>query len=262
MVEAALVATLGTESQVITLLLDALLEQGHDIRRVIALHTDRNNPVITSAIERLETEFQDKNIYSRRIAYESRVFVDAEGPMVDIVTEEDIDEAYTQIYQLLQRLKREQIQIHLCISGGRKTMSVVAMAAAQPHFDQSDRLWHVISSDELVKSRAMHTNDSDALQLVRVPFHNWQSNPQEDAAERARVERAITELTDRQRQIVKMFVSEGWTTREVANHFDISPKTVSEHLYQAYPRLEAKLQMGVINRMSMIAALGKYSYLL
>jgi len=52
MSEAVLIATLGTEPQVVTLALDALLSQGVDIARVVVVHTCADDdPMRSSLVE-------------------------------------------------------------------------------------------------------------------------------------------------------------------------------------------------------------------
>ena len=47
---------------------------------------------------------------------------------------------------------------------------------------------------------------------------------------------ALADLTPQQREIVRLAGS-GLTNREIAERMFLSPRTVSSHLYRAYPRL-------------------------
>jgi DNA-binding CsgD family transcriptional regulator len=47
---------------------------------------------------------------------------------------------------------------------------------------------------------------------------------------------ALWELTAQQRQIVRL-ASDGLTNREIGDRLFLSPRTVSSHLYRAYPKL-------------------------
>ncbi|HID06265.1 MAG TPA: hypothetical protein EYP10_03865, partial [Armatimonadetes bacterium] len=52
-----LIATLGTEPQVVTLVLDELLKRKHGIHRVVVVHTDgRYNPIRQSLMQLKEEE--------------------------------------------------------------------------------------------------------------------------------------------------------------------------------------------------------------
>jgi RNA polymerase sigma factor (sigma-70 family) len=47
---------------------------------------------------------------------------------------------------------------------------------------------------------------------------------------------ALGDLTPQQRQIVQL-AADGLTNREIGDQLYLSPRTVSSHLYRAYPKL-------------------------
>jgi hypothetical protein len=63
------------------------------------------------------------------------------------------------------------LQVHLSIAGGRKTMAVFGMTAAQLLFDEHDRLWHLFSGGEFLVSKRLYPQPGDEVRLsVKIQF--------------------------------------------------------------------------------------------
>lgn len=78
-----LVATLGSEPHVVTLVLDLLRAKGYFIAEVVVMHTV--GETVRPALERLAEEFALPGVYGyRRVLVES-----GDRPVADIVTEAD-----------------------------------------------------------------------------------------------------------------------------------------------------------------------------
>lgn len=197
-------ATLGNTPQVVTLALDWLLPH-HPFVEVCVIHTDdtavpgRSDPntnMVHDTVKRLDKEFQKaKEIpapageqawrvdYHRADRYYQftyrRVLIQREEqppgqlttmvPVSDIETETNAQAAFRTIFQAVRRYKSQRAIIHLNIAGGRRSMSVFGMAAAQLLFTSGDHIWHLVSKNELEQTRAMH-DDGTQTSLVPIPF--------------------------------------------------------------------------------------------
>ena len=141
---ATLIATLGSEAQVVTLVLDFLRERGEPVERVIVVHTAPREPPIAEALARAQAEFAN-GYYPPPIELHTIQIESADGPLADVDTAEGAQATFTAIYRAVRAEKLAGRRVHLSVAGGRKTMSVFGMAAAQMLFDQDDHLWHLIS---------------------------------------------------------------------------------------------------------------------
>ena len=180
---AALVATLGTRPQVVTIALDLLLQAGECIDEVVVIHTlsprptkgipDRPLPDLMNACLRaLEQEFPRRSTYAhngRPCSYRPLRLTVQGQPIDDVHSAEDARAVMAAIFYEAQTLKKRGMAVHLSIAGGRKSMSVYGMATAQLLFDSADRLWHLLSSPAFEASGAMHPNHPDDAHLVRIP---------------------------------------------------------------------------------------------
>lgn len=82
-----LIATLGSEAQVITLTLELLLAQSYNISELVVVHTLHEQEPVRSALGRLHEFFGE----SRREAFLFRtVMIGAPEPIADLVTEDEV----------------------------------------------------------------------------------------------------------------------------------------------------------------------------
>jgi len=137
-------------------------------------------------------------------------------------------------------------------------MGLMAVSAALLHFDHRDRLWHLYTPDELreeaFEGAVLHARSDAApgpargVRLIQVPLAPWGAYfpglkqmvgaPAAsvvraqmewlESDERARCQRVMKRLTERQRGVLQL-VAAGRTTQEVAEAFNISLKTVDAH---------------------------------
>ena len=129
-----LVATLGSEPQVITYTLDILIAE-HPIDEVIIIHTD--HPAINRNIDILCEEFDRTypNVVLRPIP-----IINSYGRVKDFLTQEDLRGLLRTLYIEIRRVRQANRRVHMCISGGRKVMAVVAMSVAQLLFGPGSML--------------------------------------------------------------------------------------------------------------------------
>jgi len=180
---AALVATLGTRPQVVTIALDLLLQAGECIDEVVVIHTSSPRPtkgipdrpaqdLMVACLHALEQEFPRRSAYThaeRPCTYRPLRLAVHGQPIDDVHSAEDARAVMAVIFHEVQALKKRGMVVHLSIAGGRKSMSVYGMATAQLLFDSADRLWHLLSDPRFEASGAMHPGKIDDAHLVRIP---------------------------------------------------------------------------------------------
>jgi CRISPR-associated protein Csx14 len=131
-----LIVTLGSEPQVITIALDSLLTLGYDIDRVVVVYTAA--PVVLDVLKRMKAEFESG--YYGEVALDALSLHGQYGEIQDFRNNSDIQALLEFFYQEIRDAKRAGKVVHLCISGGRKVMGIMAMVAAQLLFGPQDSL--------------------------------------------------------------------------------------------------------------------------
>jgi len=181
----ALIATLGVEPQVVTIALDSLLNQGKNIKEATVLYTE--HPAILEALTILEEEFK-AGAYPG-ISFHARVISSGDGPVKDFQSEAELRGLLRTLYAEIRQARQKKQPIHLCISGGRKVMGVMAMTVAQLLFGPDDRVWYLITEGwKPGAGRQLHADGSVQTRLVPVPVLRWQ--------EAGTLMQAVTELDD------------------------------------------------------------------
>lgn len=253
MAEQVLIATLGSEPQVVTLALDLLLAKGYAIGQAIVVHTV--GEVVRPAIERLKQAFATEGGYQYRL-----VPIEGDsGPVADIVTEEDTAALLRTLYRVVLTEKRAGRLVHLSIAGGRKPMAVYGMVVAQLLFDEDDRVWHLLSEGwKPGDERVMHLRPGDRVWLVPVPVLRWGSvSPvltelalREDPWEAIQAQRAMRQeeerrrkrefvehwLTPAEREVVRL-VCLGLDNAAIARQVKKAESTVANQLTSVYAKL-------------------------
>lgn len=122
-----LIVTLGVEPQVVTIVLDRLLAQGKTIGLVIVVYTE--SPPVIQALSAVQNEFES-HIYPGITLRIAPVTLN-EQPVRDFSTDEDLRGLLRTLYTEVRWARQAGFRIHLCISGGRKVMGILAMVVAQ-----------------------------------------------------------------------------------------------------------------------------------
>ncbi len=258
MPDAILVATLGAEPQVVTLALDQLLYSEIDITRVIVVHTHPNQEPVRSSLAELHAELVVRGHYGNRLLYIPHLLAGPTGPLKDVITPVEIEDAFQSLYTLLRQHKQAGYAIHLCIAGGRKTMALFAMAAAQILFDTGDYVWHLVSNPALLHSKHFHAPDPNDVTLVSVPVARW-GRMRPDEAWRAR-EFIETVLTPAEREVVILLIREGLSNATLADRLGKSVKTIANQLSSVYAKLEEYFGLNnTPDRALLLVLLGSYS---
>lgn len=256
-----LLATLGTEPQVVTLALGELERQGEPIAEVVVVHTSpQRDERIRAAITDLERAFATGpplQTYRLRM-----VELQRDGrPLADIADAEDIKAFYRALHQLIRDYKRRGWRVHLNIAGGRKPMAICGMIAAQLLFEPEDRLWYLLSSPEMVASRRLLPQPGDRYALVPIPVPLWsESSPiltdlirYDDPWEAVQAQRRLKEqeigqrrreflehrLTPAERGLLEALVRHGGSSKELAARLHKSRRTVDHQFASIYRKARA-----------------------
>lgn len=220
-----MLATLGGQPQVVTFTLDLLLRNHFPIREVFVIHPKTTDPRIKHALDSLRAEFAE-NCYhidghTFECRFSSQVLRLDGSPLEDSVDEASANGAHQTIYGFIRELKQHQHRImHLSVTGGRRVMSLLAVAAAQLTFNHMDHIWHIHTPNEFRQQAnegaIMHASPEDGVRLIEVPFVPWgyyfphlpqspDTSLPADPEEQKRCTRVITDLTESQRRTLRAF---------------------------------------------------------
>lgn len=259
-----LIATLGTEPQVVSAAHNLLRVRDYPIQRVMVLHTEAREGPIAESVVRLQEHYAAQPEASASL--ETRVIRDEHSfPVRDTVRQREVDAVFRSVYGAVAEAKQDGLRVHLLIAGGRKTMSVYGMVAAQILFGEEDRLWHLYSSGEYLYSKRMQPRKGDEVSLVAVPVIRWSAIPPTyfnlqqytdpyealDRVNAVQLEQQLAkarvfleqELTPAQARVASLMAAELLTDEELAAKLDLSVKTVGQHLYVSYQK--ARVFFGV-----------------
>lgn len=270
-----LLATLGTQPQVITAGVHLLRRSGTAVARVRVFHT--HALTIRQGLQALERVF----LQHRLPPLERLPLHNEQGhPLEDVLTEAHMHNVFRIFYRVLDNHKRQGEVVHFLLAGGRKPLALFAMAAAQLLFDEQDRLWHLYSEPRFLESRAWFPHPEDDVRLVPIPLIPWHCmapatavlgpvadpwqavNQARDWGLKARIHRARrfveAELTSAERQVTALLVREGLGTRELARRLHMSEKTIHNHLNRVYQKAAVFWQLERVQRAQLVALLQPY----
>ncbi len=247
--QSILIATLGGQPQVITFALDALLDRGEPIHEVYVLSLNGNRERTRQAWQRLQQEFIDDYYRGRRCRLRRVPITHGGIELDDIRSEADVNTVFTAIRDLIVSLKNQGRRLHLCLSGGRRMVAMLAISVAILFCDHHDQIWHMYTPEdtlERVKDGViMHLTPADGFRLLRVPITPWgaylpalrsladpatirQRLPGLIASDELRCRQVWERLSARQREVLSAFAC-GLRPDQVAERFCISLSTVNTH---------------------------------
>jgi len=269
-----LIATLGTESQVVTLSLLELERLGFDVGEVVVVHTAAKTEKIRESIDRLDEVFAtDPRL--RRYRYQRDLLQGERGPIADITTAAEAEQVFETLYRVVRRYKLNGYRVHLNVAGGRKPMSIYGMVTAQILFDEGDRLWHLVSDEGLVTSRRLLPEPGDQYSLVPVPVIRWTDRspletdlaraetPQEALREQETLRRDMRyelflkgELTGAEHEVARL-LAQGLSNEAIAAQRGVAMNTVTKQVSDIYGKWRAffGLEEGVPVRDAVVAEL-------
>ncbi len=251
------IATLGGQPQVVTLALDRLLADDLPIEEAIVVHLAPRSPRHQTALDRLAREFPPHAGTRYTCRYYPQAVHAPAGRVEDLDTDSSVTAVCQTFYDLFSRVKQQYDIIHLCVSGGRRLLGILALSVAPFYFSYADRVWHLHSSDAVQQQTRdgalMHMDDTDDVRLLELslfpggrllPTHAgaWPgpaSVPPTAALdalhnqERQRCLQVWRRLTPRQQEVLHAFAS-GYDVQEVAERLGNSPSTVDTHKTAIY----------------------------
>ena len=273
MQSAVLMATLGTEAQVVTSAFTLLRRQGEVIEQIDVFMTQA--PAILEARHRLE------QVQNRLPPMHFHILGEDTGrPLQDVLSEADARTAFVSLYNHLYVHKQTGRRVHFLIAGGRKPLALYAMTAAQLLFDEADRLWHLYSEPDFLQSRRMFPGPREDVRLIPIPLIPWHcmapaaavlgpvQDPWQAVAQARRLglesrihqaRRFIEEkLTPAERRVAALLVKEGIKDRDLAQRLHMSEKTVSNHLNHIYQKAAEFWGLDRVQRAQLVALLSPY----
>lgn len=272
---ATLIATLGSEPQVVTLTLDRLGHMGRTVDQAVVLHTSPHTAPIGAALDRLA---EAMTAY-RGVRFAPELIETDDGrPLTDVDTLEGSRACFRALYGAMRQAKQAEERLEVCLAGGRKTMSAYAMVAAQLLFDDGDRLWHLISSGSLLHDKRMHAREGDEVALVGLPvlrfgdvspllsdvaeaddpFEALERADVRDRALRLRHARAFVRdaLTEAERRVVRELVRTGAADTDIARLLNVAVRTAQGQLASAYRKAEDAFALPRVSSRALISLLG------
>jgi CRISPR-associated Csx14 family protein len=246
-----LIATLGTEAQVVTLSLLELERLDFGVSEVVVVHTAAKRDKIRESIERLDEAFADDPRLSC-YHYRRELLQGERGPIADVTTAAEAEMVFETLYRVVRRYKLTGCRVHLNVAGGRKPMSIYGMVTAQILFDADDHLWHLVSDDALVESRRLFPEPGDRYSLVPVPVIRWTDRspleaglaqaetPQEALREQETLRRDMQvelflkgDLTPAEREVAHL-LAQGLSNEAIAAHRGTEMNTVTKQVSAVY----------------------------
>lgn len=275
-----LIATLGSEPQVVTATLDLLLQRGEPILETVVVHTTPTQLPMHQVLLTLNQAFAQPP-YATQVRLTCVSLRDGAGELLeDILSAEHAQVLFNTLYAQVLHAKQRGRRVHLSIAGGRKTMAIYGMLAAQLLFDEQDCLWHLYSSGDFLQSKRLHPQADDQVALVEVPVLSWEVvspaftelSRVEDAFQvverfrRLRLQEKLERcrsfvlgaLTPAEQRVVSLLVCHGLSDQELAEKLHISPRTVETHLRSAYLKAANHWALESVSRTQLIALLNWY----
>lgn len=245
-----LLATLGSEAQVVTLTLDLLRQRGYTIKRLVVLYTGGENSPARESLPRLENELRTYSDY-QHLGYEKVCFMDEGGaPLADILTPDQNRLIFRTTFETLKRLKQGNWIVHFSAAGGRKAMAAYALLSAQFLFDEEDRFWNLWSAPALLEDKRMHARAGEA-ELIRLPIPPWHIGL-------LRKESFIEELPPAERAILRL-LAWGCSDEEIAKARVTTRGTIKTQVESVRNKVRAYFELDEMNvRYFLIREFGPY----
>jgi len=244
----AFIATLGLEPQVVTVVIDRLHEEFNiKFDEAVIIHTQpRPDRVVDAPPQKIVTDPIKLSIdavraemaeYIRKgivgIDHYVALCLPLGAPIYDIYSKADADAVFRAIDVEVLRQHDAGRVIHLSAAGGRKGMTMYAMAAAQFRFASPlDQLWLLGSTPEFQHTRLLHTEKSADAFIIPIPIAPPPKSFAADLVKRGEIFRA---LEPRFQQILTLIVVDGLGNKEIGAQLGLSHQRIEQltsHLRQ------------------------------
>ena len=243
-----LIATLGLEPQVVTLVLDHLQAIGERVTDVVVLHTSPTSQLIEDVLRKEFNKYPD---YAEAHITLHPVQIEVAGkPIADITSADEANAVLQILYEQVSKWQGDDRRIHVCPAGGRKPMAMYAMLVAQLLFDDHDRLWMLISTEALRQSGLLHGRYGESW-LLPVPVHTGL----------AAQHRFVTSLPTAEREVLELLAREGLSFSEIGERRVTTERTVEAQLQSIRQKAGDALGETSIDRQVLITQFAPY-YLL
>ncbi len=251
-----LIATVGSRPEIIPLTLWELKQRDFEIQDVLVLHTYPKIEELSQAVHQLNIAF-DTDERLRNYHYRLEPLLGKRGPIVDITSVAEAEQAADALFQKVKQYKLEGYRIHLYPVGGRKLLAAYGMVIAQMLFEEGDKLWYSTSNEQLYQSKRMFPEAGDEFYLIEVPIIPALASPplQTKLVQAGNVQQALqTEkmlrhqerykqvslfldkiLRPAEREIVLLMI-EGLSNKEIAYQRGVQQNTVDKQLSQIYKK--------------------------
>lgn len=274
--KAALISTLGTEPQVMTISLHQLLAKHVPIMEAVGLYSQSDSPALIQAVSSLRKAWVDLPFGSTVESHFGQIKIQ------DVVSEDSLKIAYREIRHWIHRYKARGWTVYLNISGGRKPIVICAFIAAQLLFGANDHLLYLVSSEDLVQSRKL-IGDLSESHLIELPVPRWSEelsilsslasdddpwaavNIQRKSIHREERYRWMSflqgKLTPAERRVVEELVTRGGTNADIARRTNRSPRTVGHQLSSVFRKVRAFLDLPpdtTVDRTTLVSLLAPY----
>lgn len=241
----AFIATLGLEPQVVTVVIDRLHEDYHlRFDEAVIIHTqprptqigDRPDPIQAS----LDAVHQEMATYIRTGIVRADDYVPLRlpngAPVYDIYSAQDARNVFRIIDEEVQRLRTANYNIHLSAAGGRKGMTMYAMAVAQFRFRSGrDRLWLLGSTPAFQATRQLHTASKDDAFIIPIPVAVPDESFEAELVRRGHIYR---DLPPRLQQLLALVVTGGLGNDDIGDKLGVSTKRVEQLVRDLRNKLE------------------------
>lgn len=272
-----LIATLGSKPQLITLAVDCLMQSGEKLEEIIVVHTRRERAETQSALSRLSADL------SKTAPQITLRFLELSNngiALQDVTSPDEVDVAFRALYAEVRMIKMQDQAIHLLIAGGRRTLTVFGMAAAQMLFDDRDRLWHISSHPDLEASARLHADVNEWARLIPIPVIAWGRlspvfdilNTVDDPFTAAKQLSAfrlreqwdlarifiLTKISPAELLVVELLIREDLSQNEIAEKLSLSQRTVEQHLRSVYRKAADHWEVANVNQTQLVRLLSLF----
>lgn len=241
---------MGGQAQVVTFVLDALLDRDPALTSALVLHLSPHDPRVRYALEQLSAEFAGDRYRDRELQFRHMAVQVAGRPLPYIRTAEEAEAAWTLGRDVLVELKRSAPRLHVCIAGGPRLLALTLMSAAMLHCDHRDRLWHLYTPRPFLEQARdgaiLHAPPEVGVRLIPVPLVPWGAyfpalrtltqptlpfGPRLDPGDPQRCAAVWAQLTPRQRDVIEV-LARGLLPQDAAERLSITLKTLDSHKTQ------------------------------